>query len=645
MDTQTRSNDTASRGASLTPPGMIAPPRWAEADGYYFDRMIRRTPATDVYLARYQATGAFREVIVVQGLAGVDQAALRRSVDVEVFAAGALRHTGIAPVVDVGRTRDGRLYVASARPVGRALSEVLAEDGAMTSQRVLDLGPAIIDLMEAAHSAGVVHGWLTPDSVVIVPKQGGQPERVVLVGFGTAVAQDGMPVPGAFQGELYPFASPERAAGEPASVRGDVFSLGSVILSMFLGGPLPVVWAAAGRNGPVAEPETITQVLWRARAAHPDERYASAADFGAALKALNPSQPRRLPAERPLTTERLPVADEGAPTGGAALLLPLRNSTRQAYASLGPDSAKRRGALVAAGVAGLLAAGGAALTWRSHTEPAFPPLPAETARQPTQAAPSQPVPGPVVASVPAQASAAPSIPSSPPERVAPLPEPAPPAARELALASAPPRPVHVESRTVPSAARPAAPVRDAQPGGRPLPAAARPLPQQVATREVGTANGRAANSRTPAPATLATSASGDVVAASPKNPGVGTAVSAPAGTEEAISVAGSASGVRAAVAEYATAIEARDLAWLRRVYPGMTEKQRSGWVAFFGSVANLHTRLVVGEITTAGATVQARVHGMYEYQNLRPHRAERLPVSFTATLTRDASGWRVRTVE
>ena len=270
VDTETPStNDVEPRGGSQGPPGPVAPARWAEVDGYYLERMVRRTPAADVYLAYCAATRSYRELIVVQALPGVDQSALRRAVDLDVFAASTLRHPDIAPVVDVGYARDGRLYVATARPVGRSLGELLADEGAMSAPRALELAGAILPVVAAAREVGVVHGWLTPDSVVVVPKQGTQPERAVVLGFGTAVAQEGTPTPGGFPGDVYPYMGPERAAGEPADVPGDVFSLGSLILSLLIGGPPPLVRPGATRAEPVAPaaPESGMRVLARARAA------------------------------------------------------------------------------------------------------------------------------------------------------------------------------------------------------------------------------------------------------------------------------------------------------------------------------------------------------------------------------------------
>jgi hypothetical protein len=104
-------------------------------------------------------------------------------------------------------------------------------------------------------------------------------------------------------------------------------------------------------------------------------------------------------------------------------------------------------------------------------------------------------------------------------------------------------------------------------------------------------------------------------------------------------------GVTAALADYTRAIEARDLGALRRAYPGMTAAQQRAWRSFFGSVSDVRTDLAVANLRGDGDDVLADVRGSYEFQNRAPHRAERTPVRFRATVTRGPDGWRLRTVE
>ena len=674
MNSRTRgyyANETEERGKILIAPGLVSPSGWGEVGGHHLERLLRRTVAVEVYLALHRGTRTHRELMLVERLPGVDQPALRRAVEADAFAADVLRHPGIARIEDVGIMRDGRLYVATARPVGRALGEILDELRALPLRRVLELGLRIVDAVAAAHDAGVAHGWLTPDSVVVAQPQPGQPERVVVLGFGTATAQDGAPVPATGSRARDPFASPERAAGGPASQRDDVFALGSVLLNMFTGEvPLRMSATASGSAAAAVDPDprTLAEAVGRARSADPLRRYASAAHLAAALRAISDPYPER-------ASVGLSLAAGAATLDAPARELRDRVLPPPTVAVAAGSGRARRATVGAAGIAAAFASafvvGWAARAWQQRSASDLPESKVAVARPPAPAAP------PVVAEMPVPAPSGRAVP--PPE---PAPESAAPAttvparAPEVAASPLPTRLAPVENSPIASAARPAPPASDAVPVGRSRPtdvtrvastaargtdsvnrraagAGPRPAPAlSVSTANVSTANAPAANApaaNVPAPAAptarvpagVTASAAGEVAA-----PGRPDASAVPVGGAVATAdVVSSAAGVRAAVAEYANAIEARDLGWLRRVYPGMTESQRQAWAVFFGSVGELRTRFVVRELTAVGETAQVQVRGTYEYQNLRPHRTERSPVSFTATLTREGPGWRVRTVE
>lgn len=680
VDTRTHSDGTWPRAGSPARPDPDAPSAWPDVDGYQLHGLQRATPSADVYLAYHPATRGFRELIVVQRLPDVVRAELRRAVEAAVSAAGAVGHAGIAPVAAVGLTRDGRLYVATARPAGPSLVEVRTHEGPLPVRRALALGLAIVDVVAAAHNRGVIHGRLTPDSVVVVPQQPGQPERVVVLGFGTAAAQDSTLVLGGTSGERSPFVSPERTASGQPSLRDDVFGLGSVLMSMFLGGPPSLVRAPVGDAGqaephgmPQSEPGQIIQVLRRARSADPGHRYATAAALGAALRAINdalaarpivvpPSVARPIAAPPsvvrpiaappiaapPIIAERLitaPITERPPAERLLALqgppVFPVAVPPREEGTSPRLRRRARRGALAAAGVVGAVATGWAARAWQRHTVPAFPLPPAEVTRKPEHVAPPRPAPSPTMAAAPTAAAPTAAAPTAAVLPARPEPagrgqETAPSTARPAAARTTAPRSQPGE----PSGARLAAhaPGASARDAARLARRPASPVgPVVAAAGATAGTNGRSTERPAAiAPGAATASATGDVVAASPAAEDAGAANRAAAST---------AAGIRAAVAEYANAIEARDLASLGRVYPDMTAQQRRAWATFFGSVADLRARLEVEDITTAGATAQVRVRGTYEYQNLRPHRAERSPVRFTATLARDASGWRVRTVE
>lgn len=103
-------------------------------------------------------------------------------------------------------------------------------------------------------------------------------------------------------------------------------------------------------------------------------------------------------------------------------------------------------------------------------------------------------------------------------------------------------------------------------------------------------------------------------------------------------------GIERAVAEYARAIESRDIAALRQIYPGLTEAQRQGWSQFFQDIRTMRASLAVEQLAITGSTAEATVRGTYEYTT-RSGSTERRPVSFRITLRADGERWRVVAVK
>jgi hypothetical protein len=97
-----------------------------------------------------------------------------------------------------------------------------------------------------------------------------------------------------------------------------------------------------------------------------------------------------------------------------------------------------------------------------------------------------------------------------------------------------------------------------------------------------------------------------------------------------------------AVASYARAIASRDVSAIRRVYPAMTSQQQRSFEQFFGAANDLRVTFRVTDLSLSGSTADARVSGSYEWTSSRG--AEQQPVSFIATLRKDAGTWRLLSV-
>ena len=94
-----------------------------------------------------------------------------------------------------------------------------------------DAARAAFDALAWVHGAGIVHGDLSPDNVLVADDAG----RAVLVDFGLALAPSMPPLPaGPFRGTLV-YAAPEVARCEPFDARADLFALAASLLHVWSG--------------------------------------------------------------------------------------------------------------------------------------------------------------------------------------------------------------------------------------------------------------------------------------------------------------------------------------------------------------------------------------------------------------------------
>jgi hypothetical protein len=99
------------------------------------------------------------------------------------------------------------------------------------------------------------------------------------------------------------------------------------------------------------------------------------------------------------------------------------------------------------------------------------------------------------------------------------------------------------------------------------------------------------------------------------------------------------------LAAYARALETRNVNEVRRVYLGLTPSQRDSWSAFFQAVGALQTILTVTALDVRGDTAEAQVNGVYHFNLVNDTTGQRQTVFFRATLTKDATGWRLVAID
>jgi len=104
-----------------------------------------------------------------------------------------------------------------------------------------------------------------------------------------------------------------------------------------------------------------------------------------------------------------------------------------------------------------------------------------------------------------------------------------------------------------------------------------------------------------------------------------------------------AADIGAAVAAYARALESRDVATVRRAYPGITSTQAKGWEQFFGTLRSLRVTLGVSGLDVNGSSAEAKLVGTYDYVT-EGGKSTQQPVAFQAAFVREGSVWQLMSV-
>jgi ketosteroid isomerase-like protein len=92
---------------------------------------------------------------------------------------------------------------------------------------------------------------------------------------------------------------------------------------------------------------------------------------------------------------------------------------------------------------------------------------------------------------------------------------------------------------------------------------------------------------------------------------------------------------------YRAAIQAEDIAAIRRVFPSIPDDQRQGFARLFEFASQLRATYTVRDITISGASATASFNGEYVYRNSSTRRDETQRFQGTLTLARDGDTWRI----
>jgi serine/threonine protein kinase/tetratricopeptide (TPR) repeat protein len=151
----------------------------------------------------------------------------------EALLARRVTHRNVVRVYDVGHAQ-GEHYLTMELVDGESLLERLGKP--MPLRIALSIGAQLARALEAVHAAGVLHGDVKPENVLL---EKGPAERVVLTDFGVsrgAADPPPPPLPGHAGGTPI-YMAPEQIEGRAIGSRTDLFALGIVVYEMIAGAP------------------------------------------------------------------------------------------------------------------------------------------------------------------------------------------------------------------------------------------------------------------------------------------------------------------------------------------------------------------------------------------------------------------------
>jgi serine/threonine-protein kinase len=304
----------------------------------------------------------------------------------EARAMSHLTHPNTVKVFLYGELEDGSLYIIMEFLDGKNLNQTVRAEGPMPIERGLPILMQVCSALEEAHRAGIIHRDLKPENIFLC-QQGGLKDYAKVLDFGLAKVTEREMRPGSIiltqEGMVFgtpEFMSPEQAQGKTLTPTSDIYSLATILYEA-LTGKLPFEAKTAMdflshhvSHKPIALservpgktfPPLLDKIIARALAKKPEERFASAADFGAAMQAVLQGQTELPPQLTQQATAPIQFTQTPSPGVSSSPSLPHHASSgasgQPTIADLPQNKLSRASSTTSSGVGKWLLLGGVAV--------------------------------------------------------------------------------------------------------------------------------------------------------------------------------------------------------------------------------------------------------------------------------------------
>jgi len=273
------------------------------AGKYRIEKLIKTGGMGSVYRGKHVLMDKTVAVKVLRPSLAVDDAVVARF-SREAKAASRISHPHAVVVTDFGEAENGVVFLVMEYLDGRTLKEIIALEGAFTLERAVEIVRQVAGALDAAHAQGVVHRDLKSDNIMLSQTNGGDWAKVLDFGIAKIQQAEGVHDVDITEANLVvgtpQYMSPEQCSHSgPLDARSDIYSLGVIVYEMLAGhvpftGESPTVIMMKQVQDPPpsilsARPElpaAVEDIVKRALAKQPVDRFQTAGDLSAALLTL-----------------------------------------------------------------------------------------------------------------------------------------------------------------------------------------------------------------------------------------------------------------------------------------------------------------------------------------------------------------------
>jgi serine/threonine-protein kinase len=217
----------------------------------------------------------------------------------EALAGIRVSHPNVVRIVDHGTTATGGAFLVMDRVAGTSLGAILWREGALPLRRIRSITSQILAGLAAIHRAGLVHGDLKCDNV-LVDSSGGI-DRVTIIDLGLAREPGTHPACDDEQilSGTPEYVAPELIRGVPITPAADLYAVGVIVYELltgatpFAGGDASMIFERQLHDDIVPPslrcpdrviPPALEEVVMRALAKDPAARHRDASTFAIELE-------------------------------------------------------------------------------------------------------------------------------------------------------------------------------------------------------------------------------------------------------------------------------------------------------------------------------------------------------------------------